>query len=623
MEWICAWLVLLVTVGWMVARAARHRAAIVAVAAVSCGAFLVGHVAWSSRAGRAEARRAELAAQLPKPTRARGYVTSDACRACHPSEHASWHRSYHRTMTQVAGPGSVRARFDGAKLVHEGQSHRMERRGDRFFARVEGQGDQEIVMVTGSHHMQAYWTRGGGGNALVEFPFAWLIDEERWVPRRDTFLLSPDHTQRASVWNGSCIECHATAGQPRIDPDPASPDTRVAELGIACEACHGPAHAHVEANESPFRRASVRAKGAGDPTIVNPARLAAPASSQVCGQCHGIGCNLEGWKARGLDYRPGEDLERKKPLVDPARLQGSPCRSFVEARPDFIETRFWPDGLARVSGREHNQMVRSKCFEGGELACVGCHSMHDSDPNDQLARGKDGDGACLGCHQGYDAARHTHHRAGSEGSVCYNCHMPYTTYGLLKAIRSHRIDSPRVRDAETTGRPTACSLCHLDKPLGWVADTLAAWYGQRPPELDDDRRRTAESVRLLLAGDAGQRALVAWSMGWSAAQRASGSDWMAPHVIDRLNDRYAAVRAVAFRSLRTLPSFQRFAYDYTGPAAERAAAAERALATWRASRPNGAPPRPEVLLGGGGALLEQAWDRLTAERDDRDMFLAE
>jgi hypothetical protein len=29
-------------------------------------------------------------------------VTSNACRACHPGNYASWHTSFHRTMTQVA-----------------------------------------------------------------------------------------------------------------------------------------------------------------------------------------------------------------------------------------------------------------------------------------------------------------------------------------------------------------------------------------------------------------------------------------------------------------------------------------------------------------------------------------
>src|SRR5690606_23636392 len=38
-----------------------------------------------------------------------GYASSGACRSCHPGEYASWHRSYHRSMTQLAGPDSVRA----------------------------------------------------------------------------------------------------------------------------------------------------------------------------------------------------------------------------------------------------------------------------------------------------------------------------------------------------------------------------------------------------------------------------------------------------------------------------------------------------------------------------------
>ena len=42
-----------------------------------------------------------------------GFVSSDACRSCHPQQHASWHRTYHRTMTQVVSPATVRAPFAG------------------------------------------------------------------------------------------------------------------------------------------------------------------------------------------------------------------------------------------------------------------------------------------------------------------------------------------------------------------------------------------------------------------------------------------------------------------------------------------------------------------------------
>src|SRR6185312_2457869 len=44
------------------------------------------------------------------------YVSSRTCRACHPSQYASWHASYHRTMTQVATPQSVATGFDGVRV---------------------------------------------------------------------------------------------------------------------------------------------------------------------------------------------------------------------------------------------------------------------------------------------------------------------------------------------------------------------------------------------------------------------------------------------------------------------------------------------------------------------------
>ena len=50
--------------------------------------------------------------------------------------------------------------------------------------------------------------------------------------------------------------------------------------------------------------------------------------------------------------------------------------------------------------------------------------------------------------------------------------MPFTTYGLLKTIRSHQISNPSVQATLETGRPNACNLCHLDKTLEWTANAL-------------------------------------------------------------------------------------------------------------------------------------------------------
>ena len=138
-----------------------------------------------------------------------------------------------------------------------------------------------------------------------------------------------------------------------------------------------------------------------------------------------------------------------------------------------------------------------------------------------------------------------------------NCHMPYTTYGLLKTIRSHQISNPSVQSTLATGRPNACNLCHLDKTLAWAADYLQRWYQTPLPALDDDQKSVASSVLTLLKGDAGQRAIVAQSLGWTPAQQASGSAWMAPYLALMEQDAYDAVRHIAARSRATLPRFRR------------------------------------------------------------------
>ena len=85
----------------------------------------------------------------------------------------------------------------------------------------------------------------------------------------------------------------------------------------------------------------------------------------------------------------------------------------------------------RVSGREFNGMVDSACYQRGEISCLSCHSMHQSDKDarpatawrdDQLAPDMASDRACFQCHGSYAQApeRHTHHAAGSEGIV-YVC----------------------------------------------------------------------------------------------------------------------------------------------------------------------------------------------------------
>ena len=181
----------------------------------------------------------------------------------------------------------------------------------------------------------------------------------------------------------------------------------------------------------------------------------------------------------------------------------------------------------------------------------------------------DGDEACLQCHEPLraDPAAHTRHAPESAGSRCYNCHMPYTSYGLLKAIRSHTVGSPSAAETAEVGRPNACNLCHLDKTLAWTAERLDAWYGVPAPPLRDGDRTVAAGLRWMLAGDAGQRALTAWSMGWGPAQEASGTTWMVPHLGEALGDPYDAVRFIAAAHCAVLPGYAKPRVRLHGPPA--------------------------------------------------------
>jgi hypothetical protein len=244
----------------------------------------------------------------------------------------------------------------------------------------------------------------------------------------------------------------------------------------------------------------------------------------------------------------------------------------------------------------------------------------------QLKPKMDSDAACLQCHKDMSArlVAHTHHAADSSGSRCYNCHMPRTTFGLLHAIRSHQVSSPTVQESISYGRPNACNLCHLDQTLAWTAQKLHEWYNQPAPELSQGDQTIAASVQWILKGDAGQRALIAWGMGWESAQKISSRDWLYPYLIYSMTDPYGAVRFDAWKSLQTLPGFSGFSFPYTATDHSLSEAAGRAYEKWlREVRETNAVYRPETGLDSDGRFQQDVFQRLLSERDNRRIILAE
>ena len=144
------------------------------------------------------------------------------------------------------------------------------------------------------------------------------------------------------------------------------------------------------------------------------------------------------------------------------------------------------------------------------------------------------------------------------------------------------------------------------------------------PELSEDDRTVAAAVQWILKGDAGQRALIAWAMGWGSAQKIAGRDWLYPYLIYTMTDSYAAVRFDAWKSLETLPGFSDFRFSFTAPEPSLGEAAKRAYEKWlRDVRNVNAVYRPETAIDSNGRFREDVFQRLRSARDEKPIFLAE
>lgn len=587
-------------------------------------------------------------------------VTSERCFKCHESHYRTWQRTFHRTMTREATPENVKADFNNATHRYRGVTSHLTREGDRYYLDTIDPGWEEHITehgiprdkagpaprrtlsvdrLVGSHWFQQLLHRDPFGR-YIRLPLAYHLVEKRWIHINGAFLggETASFFGKSGIWNETCVYCHNTRPSKNPEPVPGQPpgyNTEVGELGISCEACHGAGDRHVRAHQNPARRVVVRDSGEGDPTIINPARLPVDRADDICARCHGGTMpRLKEWDRQTFadPFLAGRDLKRfwYRPFSEAEqhlRLRGQDDLPSPPP-PGPLDGRFWGDGTPLTTALEYQGLALSACYENGrgKLSCLTCHSMHDSDPNHQVKAGHRSNEACYSCHPTYRGrlAEHTHHPAGSAGSLCYNCHMPHQVYSLLDTHRSHRISVPRIRDSRGTGKPHACNLCHLDKSLGWTSAHLQKWYGTRPGPLSEDERTLASSLLHLTRGDARSRAVVAGAFGWPAAQQASGKDWAVPLLLQMLErERYEAVRYTLHRALRSLCGPAADDYNYQGEPGEREAQVRRLRRAVGAGPPVAPSRYPNLPLTPDGRLAEGEIDRLLRARTDPDVKINE
>jgi hypothetical protein len=416
-----------------------------------------------------------------------------------------------------------------------------------------------------------------------------------------------------------------------MDPAADTFSARVEELGVACEACHGPGALHAERAADRVNRWAMDLLDVRDAAAVSPWELPAERRMQICGHCHGQRLpnphdRIREYLTVGDPYTAGDDLSRfATPIGPDTELDGV----------DF-SLRFWGDGTPRLTAHEYQSLLLTRDHREGGLTCIHCHTMHGGDPHGMIAPEMRGKAACVSCHGAIvaDPAAHSRHRAGGPGSDCYACHLPRVTYGILETHPTHRIRSPDPSRAWRHDMPEACTLCHVNRPAAWAAEAMAERWGERDGGAAGapagDFRETAECIRALFAGDVVQRAVAVRALDRAVPYADDASPlWAVPLLLLTLEDDYPAIRHFAARGLRELLAREGLAAPDTGfdPLAEpaaRSAAVERWWSWWRATDRSGiAHPGRAVPLDADLMPRLDVIARLKAGRDDRVIAIGE
>src|SRR5262249_30016869 len=141
-------------------------------------------------------------------------------------------------------------------------------------------------------------------------------------------------------------------------------------------------------------------------------------------------------------------------------------------------------GGSHINSGEARDFLLGGCASA--MSCVDCHDPHAPDNRARMdaLEGTAGNRICIRCHAKYDNVialeAHPHQRADGAGGACLSCHMPRKNMSLdTRLTRYHRIGSPTDRARVEGDRPLECALCHADRSVGELVETMERWWGKR------------------------------------------------------------------------------------------------------------------------------------------------
>ncbi len=434
------------------------------------------------------------------------YIGSRRCFSCHRGVGQPHFSSQHALTFQEADEDVIVADFSQGEDVRTVQlpgedTPRAFTADDVSFVVGTGTYAQQFVVAEEGDETTRYWVLPALWNAGTQSWQAWGPDGAEWPGN-------------AFDWTQNCAGCHTTGLN--------SETSEWIDVGVQCEACHGPGSAHFAAvqefgsTDDPEEVAQIR-----DAIVLSP-------DPQICGQCHSQGVSGDG-HPYPTQYLPGDDLlangvfELVSPDDDaywwttghasqkymqfnewlnsghPHALQVmrannravDACLACHSANAGFVQTLNAAVESGNLSTAPDPALIDTAQFG---VTCTSCHVIHpattgeegeDAEP-DAAAMAAAVYDQCTACHSNTTLTGGIHHPTKemfegaqivdevdgmasshftqAEGPKCATCHMPRVPVEDMGTRASHSMNIVAPGDAlDVEALQDTCSACHSEQ----------------------------------------------------------------------------------------------------------------------------------------------------------------